>query len=477
MSGTLYTDLPLDPSKHMLRLWRFSDDFDPAYPLQLELESFTENTCPAYIALSYVWGDESVTEAIVVNGHTLHVTANLCIFLQRLRVEVSWENTRKRVGLYCQPDWFFADQISINQNAVSERNHQVSLMGRIYSDAQKTFAWLGDFAGDQLYACKRSTCLAHPDHPMHNDKSLLLDPGTATYWMRLWVVQEVFLANDLSFWYGYHKVRASVLHSKLYDLVDSLDKSVSDEGKEALASRFKYTFWPKINKLLSVQGNGASQGLLQALSRYAECECTDPRDKVFGLQAMVLPPQRVQVDYSMSTSNLTKICVMKLIRHGELSFGTWSFLGGFPSSFAEPIKRINRILISCQLNVIESESSYAHGLLWASSVPRVPATIENRDVSFFRLDDIPITIAELATTEKQKAFAAHLHNQMKSCFGMPAALHCQQLFVGIAEKLGMKMFSDFLCHPDEWEYEDRSFITLDEYYIRRRSDIYELYDI
>jgi hypothetical protein len=42
-----------------------------------------------------------------------------------------------------QNEWFWADQISMNQLDVDERNHQVTMMSMIYSQAVEVYAWLG----------------------------------------------------------------------------------------------------------------------------------------------------------------------------------------------------------------------------------------------------------------------------------------------------------------------------------------------
>jgi hypothetical protein len=84
-----------------------------------------------YSALSYVWGDATVTKEIVVNGQNLKVTTNLESALRHLR-----KLDRALV--------LWADAICINQNDTAERNSHVLLMGKIYKSAAKVTIWLGD---------------------------------------------------------------------------------------------------------------------------------------------------------------------------------------------------------------------------------------------------------------------------------------------------------------------------------------------
>lgn len=58
-----------------------------AAPVSCTLEVMTLDPAPsrAYTALSYVWGDASVTENITVNGASFAVTTNLAQVLQQIR--------------------------------------------------------------------------------------------------------------------------------------------------------------------------------------------------------------------------------------------------------------------------------------------------------------------------------------------------------------------------------------------------------
>jgi hypothetical protein len=85
-----------------------------------------------YEALSYVWGEDSRNprEQILYEGKTLLVTENCMAALLQLRttdVRTLW-----------------VDAICIDQTSLSERSHQVQLMGEIYSRAQRVVVWLGE---------------------------------------------------------------------------------------------------------------------------------------------------------------------------------------------------------------------------------------------------------------------------------------------------------------------------------------------
>ncbi|KAK4442826.1 heterokaryon incompatibility protein-domain-containing protein [Podospora aff. communis PSN243] len=89
-------------------------------PIQCTLQHANLNQNPAYMALSYVWGDP----AIVCNGANLRVRVNLRNALRRLR---------KSEG----PVVVWADALCINQADIAERSSQVRIMADIYKKASQ----------------------------------------------------------------------------------------------------------------------------------------------------------------------------------------------------------------------------------------------------------------------------------------------------------------------------------------------------
>ncbi|KAL4888376.1 heterokaryon incompatibility protein-domain-containing protein [Aspergillus ambiguus] len=138
MSGTcelihpVYNECEIDKTKDEIRLLK-------VYPgagnevIQCELLKASLGADPIYSALSYVWGAQTKKERILVNGRNISVTTNLYQALRRIRA-------RSRDT----PTIIWADAICINQSQPVERNHQVGLMGKIYSNCQEVLVWLGE---------------------------------------------------------------------------------------------------------------------------------------------------------------------------------------------------------------------------------------------------------------------------------------------------------------------------------------------
>jgi hypothetical protein len=116
---------------------------------------------------------------------------------------------------------YWIDAICINQDSVLERNHQVQMMRQIYSNAESVSVWLGeadreltsDIAMDFL--ATRSRIVRDGEVWPKQQKSFpwskhqaesILDLCRMDYWSRVWIVQEMFLAEQLTICCGAKKV-------------------------------------------------------------------------------------------------------------------------------------------------------------------------------------------------------------------------------------------------------------------------------
>tara|TARA_R110002003_G_scaffold46_2_gene3734 strand:- start:28497 stop:30377 length:1881 start_codon:yes stop_codon:yes gene_type:complete len=93
---------------------------------------------PHYEVLSYVWGDASTTEGVVVAGTLFQATKNLADFLRSLRL-----SGHDRL--------VWADAICIDQSNEEEKSHQIGLMTEIYRHATDAHVWFGPFNSDAWF--------------------------------------------------------------------------------------------------------------------------------------------------------------------------------------------------------------------------------------------------------------------------------------------------------------------------------------
>lgn len=169
---------------------------DPICAEMRGTNAFYEHT---YTGLSYQWGDAKVEDdvaQILLNEQIFWVRRNLWEFLNRARGDPL---------LYHRLFWI--DAICINQNANnnSEKSSQVAMMDRIYVNAHKVLCWLGeptlgmesDLKDLRIYL-SRATTAEKETCALRGLKFLMNRP----YWTRLWIVQEVILAQRITLMCG-----------------------------------------------------------------------------------------------------------------------------------------------------------------------------------------------------------------------------------------------------------------------------------
>lgn len=213
-----YSGLNKQPLIRLLKLDKRS--VTDRRPLGYVMTTVKLSEAPPFYALSYCWGSATRDKDVVCNGKLLNVTAHLKRGIQELQAIP--------VLAGC---WVWIDQISINQDDLVERSHQVSFMRDIYVRAIRTVVWLGPSDGPceggynlskRLFdLCQRreysisfaSWEMKFPKRKLHEE---LLDvtlqlavprlnspPWVELYRMlskpwfsRIWVIQEVALSRE-----------------------------------------------------------------------------------------------------------------------------------------------------------------------------------------------------------------------------------------------------------------------------------------
>jgi hypothetical protein len=159
------------------------------------LEEFSLDDDPTYTAISYTWGSQHGSHAVLVNGHSLLVPKNLWRFLGSARA----------VG-GALSSWLWIDMLSINQaDIISERGHQVSLMPAIFRTANLVNVWLGPaYLGSDAALIALARNSNHWRSLSQRRKVWASHVGSSVselcrrpYWKRLWVYQELKLARRI----------------------------------------------------------------------------------------------------------------------------------------------------------------------------------------------------------------------------------------------------------------------------------------
>ena len=279
-------------------------------------------------ALSYTWGDATSHVTAIVKSRdprardrTIKLGVNLATTLRHLRYA---HRTRT----------MWVDAVCINQADVDERNHQLKRMRSIYGLSYRTLIWLGEdsqtdnsaetlsrleYFGDQVEYTTNHTFCDCPDaeqtgwsdvgEELPYDKkswgslTKLLD---RPWFRRVWVLQEALLSNS----------RAIVQCGHISAPWHKLRKAI-------LVLSMKQAAPPKLRRLLLGYNDGLqaveSAALRQLLAWSKDRKCTDPRDKVYGLLALIPPALagRILIDYRLPVADVYMNAVLANLEYSK----------------------------------------------------------------------------------------------------------------------------------------------------------------
>lgn len=198
-----YEYSPLDSARSEIRVLALRPSSKPDDAFHCSLRTVSLDDKPHFEALSYVWGTPTPTQNLFVDGVAFPVGPSLFAALHALR-------SRKRDRVV------WADAICINQKSVEDKNYQVPLMGRIYSQAARTVIWFGPSNVD--VDALMSWLLSHDSvsarlklgaKTLFSEKSVrekdmrvvkaatgYWDLLARPYWYRMWTFQEFLLPGD-----------------------------------------------------------------------------------------------------------------------------------------------------------------------------------------------------------------------------------------------------------------------------------------
>jgi len=297
---SIYDSVPLEHGASTnIRVIEILDGTQPLEPSAGALVSCKFHTIslekpPVYTALSYTWGSPDVTKTIELDGTPFEVRENLWDFLHQAQCNRS---SRSR--------YLWIDALCINQSRVKERNHQVGMMGEIYSKAANVVVWLGSKdAGVELNTCytlrdSRSRYNTAIDYGRLVDALPALQEISArSYWTRLWVLQEYVLAAEVDIWCGKQVFRDEILRRLLNDAATRNIQHIQDSpAMKVLQCRHARRF---SSSRMSIDD------LLHGFGR--RMECADVRDRVYALLSLLDENERralkIEPDYSKSPIEL-----------------------------------------------------------------------------------------------------------------------------------------------------------------------------
>ncbi|XDG07466.1 hypothetical protein ABKA04_007081 [Annulohypoxylon sp. FPYF3050] len=295
-------------------------------------------------ALSYVWGEPKFDQEIKIDGSPFKVTTNLRSILCSLRHEDAIRE-------------IWIDAICINQSDLQEKSHQVRLMRDIYLKASKTRIWLGDwppqamipekyimeipksvfapvpqgFGGNLVDQYDIAGMLeeyqkfreANPWVPQLLALKIMIIRCVNIimahpWWERVWTIQEAALPPEEPI---IHFRNYSFPYSTLISALDTVNElDIMPESHEVpitmgLIFTYQILHWTtgrknspfirmiRPEKRLEQHLYLQDRRLQSMLTSVATYHATDPRDKVFALQSLLIRSlgRLINVDYSEPT--------------------------------------------------------------------------------------------------------------------------------------------------------------------------------
>ncbi|KAI8717958.1 HET domain-containing protein [Fusarium sp. LHS14.1] len=260
---------------------------------RLTIESLHDK--PDYVALSYVWRTASSYDPLIdINGHPFQVRQSLS---QAIKALVSDTEIRIRI-----------DQICINQNDNTEKEHQVQLMSKIYSQARLVVGWLGDEADDSdlamasfSYITRMATQVVAkdlelsppPDVLRYNSQVELIGDITnivggklghacallvqRPWFCRLWIVQEVALARELQLRCG----SSSISGAEFFTAMELLYSAITVPGSATFGLIYKNAL--KLGQLRTQTFTRPSESFPHLLNKICAWECEKTQDRLNSL--------------------------------------------------------------------------------------------------------------------------------------------------------------------------------------------------
>jgi hypothetical protein len=359
MNTAIFNDHPLNQSTPAIRLIEVlpeSDGNDENDDLvACTFQAFDLAQCPPYTALSYTWGP-SVTAPVDLATSSKRAKVSLVLndfrnkfssggmavafqagskdddppistnpefsifvdgvpFAVRENLYLALQTIRHKIRTAQQSDWklFWVDALCINQADVLERNHQVNLMSRIYSQARLVLVWLGPEADDSHLALSYVKNITTDNVDTERDYftaqlsiQRIYDAVLAfyhrPYWSRLWIQQELVLANDILLLCGAETCNWELLsYMANLSLTGLHSKIHAAPGNVTIRRR---SVW---------YNNGARDKTLDWVVQFwgsiADLHCGDPRDRIFGLLGLIENSTRgtlglLEADYRQSRADI-----------------------------------------------------------------------------------------------------------------------------------------------------------------------------
>jgi hypothetical protein len=290
--------------------------------LSLDVVRITDDSELDFEAISYRWGSPDGKHPALLDGLPFILTSSQDRMIRDLR---HTQNIRR----------VWIDALCINQKDIFERNDQVQLMRKVYGYARLVAIYLNCEVDEDSAAYRKLLTFSSeckPEDLCIEDESFwrqIFGALESEYFRRVWVQQEMSLARKLA-------VQCRRTPMPLKCLLHFLNS-----GRQITARRFKSNaesgFRGTIPALVFFSSERFVSALrkadkpfsetprdfLKLLAGSAYLQCTDERDRIYGLMFLAHDWQAgyIITNYSLSVSDVFRDAMVSYMRHyGSISF-------------------------------------------------------------------------------------------------------------------------------------------------------------
>ncbi|KAL0935662.1 heterokaryon incompatibility [Colletotrichum truncatum] len=331
----------LSNPKTELRLLRILEaDEGGTDGLNCELTTWPIKSSPTFHAISYTWGNTKITKPIVINGKQAFVGENCHYALKQAHSS----------GLNPGGDYYlWIDSICINQEDIKEKNEQVKGISAIYEHADIVLACVGEAADESHFFCeyllKHAVKLTYYSDKWRTKQSVdslfgqlmanrelgINSPDRGKlfsafqafvnrpYFTRVWILQELFMAKNISMCCGDDVVPLQALDgfrviicqaaargmfpgwwADFRSALQAINPWKENNASSRLTNILNYNF-AQHHMDLATRPNTKLLPLGEAAEITFGLDCQDPRDKVYALSALIDwgKVEPIQADYSI----------------------------------------------------------------------------------------------------------------------------------------------------------------------------------
>ncbi|KAL9638101.1 MAG: hypothetical protein Q9204_001616 [Flavoplaca sp. TL-2023a] len=316
--------------------------------LQCELLLCEASAIPAYEAVSYVWGSDQCPQTLQLPTGHLKITESLASALKGFRF-------RDKSRL------LWVDAVCINQSDNVEKARQVSQMVKIYGNAARVLAWLGENSAvpldvDSILDLARRTKSIGLKSPKADNRDTILKwvygdlqksrwiMGVmnavesfgfpllyeSAWFTRMWIVQETLLAKQLKLHYGTLSLDWEDFQSVMV-LIHAVNAAVRSPMKSR--EHFVKYAWALIDVRdhwqQSIGNSDEASEIGYYMHQFRNRRCKDDRDRVFALRGLLPDNAALDItpDYTKPVTQVYSDFVKAQLKLGSIGIlyeaGLW----------------------------------------------------------------------------------------------------------------------------------------------------------